>query len=291
MDLERFNSGWYLIGAGLFKKVVLADNAALVADKVFGAHDPAGITSILGVYAFAIQIFCDFSGYTDIARGSARLLGLELMDNFDHPYFATNPSDFWRRWHISLSTWLRDYLYIPLGGNRKGPARTYFNLMATMTLGGLWHGAAWNFVIWGVFHGALLCAHRLASPWLERVVRPRAGWQTTAWLLVRIAVFFQITCVGWLIFRAHSAGQIGQMLGSLLRPRLDREVLHDTDILALAACGLTLLLMELAHMAGRERHFMFRWPVPARAVVYAAGILGFILFGNYQGVQFIYFQF
>src|SRR6185369_9814992 len=113
--LERFYSGCSLIGWGLFKKVVLADNAAMVADKVFGAHDPGGLTVLLGMYCFAIQIYCDFSGYTDMARGSAKLLGFEMIENFNHPYFAVNPSDFWRRWHISLSNWLRDYLYIPLG--------------------------------------------------------------------------------------------------------------------------------------------------------------------------------
>jgi D-alanyl-lipoteichoic acid acyltransferase DltB (MBOAT superfamily) len=289
---DRFYTGCYLLGWGLFKKVVLADNAAMVADKVFGAHAPGGITVLIGAYCFAIQIYCDFSGYTDMARGSAKLLGFELIDNFNHPYFAVNPSDFWRRWHISLSNWLRDYLYIPLGGNRKGTLRTYVNLMLTMTLGGLWHGAAWTFVIWGVFHGSLLCLHRAVSPWLERTIRPGTRGQSALWLAVRVVVFFHITCVGWLIFRAKTAPQLGQMLGALIRhPRIDRDVLHDTDLLIFALCAGTLTLAEIIQLRARDEFICLRLPTPVRAGLYAAVLLAIVLFGNDQGAQFIYFQF
>ncbi|MEM7230001.1 MAG: MBOAT family O-acyltransferase, partial [Planctomycetota bacterium] len=151
VDWAQLNSGFFLIGWGLFKKVVIADNIAVIVDLVFASETNTGLSTVLGVYAFAIQIYCDFSGYVDIARGAARCMGFDLMQNFNLPYFATNPSDFWRRWHISLSTWLRDYLYIPLGGSKCGRTRTYINLMLTMVLGGLWHGAAWTFVVWGIY--------------------------------------------------------------------------------------------------------------------------------------------
>ena len=158
---RRVEWGFHLIGAGLFKKVVIADNVALVADAVFALQNPTGLQSLMGVYAFAVQIYCDFSGYTDIARGTASCLGFDLSKNFNLPYFAHTPSDFWRRWHISLSSWLRDYLYISLGGNRGGEKKTYRNLMLTMLLGGLWHGAAWTFVAGGRFTG--WCCVSIAS--------------------------------------------------------------------------------------------------------------------------------
>ena len=169
-------SGAWLIFWGLFKKCVIADNLAVLVDGVFGATGATGATSLLALYAFAFQILCDFSGYSDIARGLARWMGVELMLNFNNPYAALNPKDFWSRWHISLSSWLRDYLYIPLGGNRKGRRRTYINLALTMLLGGLWHGAAWTFVTWGAFHGLLLVIyHRWAEKFHPRARRILAG--------------------------------------------------------------------------------------------------------------------
>ena len=151
---------------GYFKKVVVADGLAPIVASIFSARSPSGGEVTVAVYAFAFQIYCDFSGYTDIARGVAKLMGFEFMLNFRLPYLAANPKEFWKRWHISLSTWLQDYLYVSLGGNKGGPARTYRNLMTTMVLGGLWHGAAWNFVAWGFYHGSLLIGHRLSFRWL-----------------------------------------------------------------------------------------------------------------------------
>ncbi len=178
MDMS---SGFNLAMWGLFKKVVVADNLALIVTPVFRPGNfsvPPGSIH-LGALAFAFQIYCDFSGYTDIARGVARIMGFRLMDNFRQPYFATSIADFWRRWHISLSTWLRDYLYVPLGGNRHGTAKTYRNLLLTMLLGGIWHGAGWTFVIWGAYQGALLVLERLATgrpptvDWFEQ----RTPWE------------------------------------------------------------------------------------------------------------------
>ncbi len=175
-DIERFYQGSYLIFWGLLKKVVVADNLGLIVKDLFGRWETLdGGLALLAVYAFAFQIYGDFSGYTDIARGVSKCLGFELSLNFNLPYFATSPRDFWTRWHISLSQWLRDYLYITLGGSRGGTARTYRNLMITMTLGGLWHGPAWTYVLWGVYHGALLVGapDRRADPETDRPGRRR----------------------------------------------------------------------------------------------------------------------
>jgi len=280
-------SGFWLISAGLFKKVVLADNVATVARAVFDAQTvPRGWETVLAVYAFAIQIYCDFSGYSDIARGCARMMGFDLMRNFDLPYFATNPSDFWRRWHISLSTWLRDYLYIPLGGNRRGRVRTYVNLMLTMLLGGLWHGASWMFVWWGAYHGLLLCGHRVISG--DRA-KPQAGWRK--W--ISIVLFFQLTCFGWLLFRSISVANFWRML----QPLYDRSAEHPVVLLTpnllltLAAVAIVLAGAQLVKYLADDHDVIFRIPWPVRAVIYAAMFLGLIVFGDFGGGQFIYFQF
>jgi alginate O-acetyltransferase complex protein AlgI len=207
---EQVRAGLWLMLWGFFKKMVVSDNLASLVDSVYGAPAATGGHVLLATYAFAYQIYCDFSGYTDIARGAAKLMGFELMLNFNRPYLAVNPSDFWRRWHISLSTWLRDYLYIPLGGNRGGRLLTYRNLMVTMLLGGLWHGAAWNFVLWGFFHGVLLIGHRLVEEWR---LWPFEG--RLARLFSRV-VMFHLVCYGWLLFRATSFTQIRAFTRSLL---------------------------------------------------------------------------
>jgi len=204
------SSGWALIAMGVFKKAVIADHMATVVEATY--QQPADVYAPalwLGTYAFAVQIYCDFSGYSDIAVGVGRLMGVDLMQNFRNPYGALGPRDFWRRWHISLSTWLRDYVYIGLGGNRRGARRTQINLAATMLLGGLWHGAAWTFVAWGAYHGALLAVARvraLAEPLcrLPRVVR-RLG-------------FFHLVCLGWVPFRAESWSDARTILRTLLNP-------------------------------------------------------------------------
>ena len=210
-------SGWGLIASGCFKKVVIADNLAAVVDPVYANPDGAyGPALWLATYAFAVQIYCDFSGYSDIAVGLARLFGIRLIQNFEAPYAAAGPSEFWRRWHISLSTWLRDYLYISLGGNRRGEWFTYRNLMLTMLLGGLWHGAAWNFVLWGAWHGLLLAALRPAP--FQKFARWSAGhWlpdQAILWL--RRLLFFHLVCIGWAFFRAESLGDCIVLVQGLL---------------------------------------------------------------------------
>ncbi len=292
MTWPAFYSGFYLIGWGLFKKVVLADNVAAVVDHVFAMESPSFATTLIGVYSFAVQIYCDFSGYTDIARGAARILGFDLMLNFNLPYFALNPSDFWSRWHISLSSWLRDYLYIPLGGNRQGLARTYFNLMATMVLGGLWHGAAWTFIIWGVYHGILLCAHRMIRPFIQNRVGPTSRPGITIWYAVKLLAFFHLTCLGWLFFRAQSVTQIQSMLGSILSNSgwLTPDMSPAMMLTAAVCCGL-LAIVQLVQYVSGDLNVIFRFPVPVRAFIYALAAIGFVVFGNFAGEPFIYFQF
>jgi D-alanyl-lipoteichoic acid acyltransferase DltB (MBOAT superfamily) len=290
---EQLRTGTYLLCAGLFKKVVIADNVATVADAAFGLDDPTGLQSLLGVYAFAIQIYCDFSGYTDIARGVARLMGFELCLNFNMPYFARNPKEFWGRWHISLSTWLRDYLYIPLGGNRDGAPRTYRNLMLTMLLGGLWHGAAWTFVAWGAFHGLILCIYRILEPSTRRLKpkRPAAARLVHA---LNVVFFFHVVCISWLLFRADSLGRAWTMLTSVLHTsfsHLSKQVTPLGPVPLLVALAGGMLVVQLAQERRGDLMLVARFPGPARAVVYAGGVIAFLLIGVYGGGAFIYFQF
>ena len=199
-----FRVGLYHVVIGLFKKIVVADNMAPIVNAVFN-DDLSNVTGpecLIAVVAFAFQIYGDFSGYSSIAQGVSRWIGIDLMFNFRMPYFAHSPSDFWRRWHISLSQWLRDYLYIPLGGNRGGELFTYRNLMLTMILGGLWHGAALTFVAWGVFHGSILCLYRPIERRLSDHVEGAPPERAIA-----ATVMFTLVCVSWLFFRAESIDQ------------------------------------------------------------------------------------
>jgi alginate O-acetyltransferase complex protein AlgI len=239
--------------------------------------------------ASAVQIFCDFSGYTDIARGVAKLMGFEFMLNFNQPYASTNPQEFWTRWHISLSTWLRDYLYISLGGNRKGERRTYVNLMLTMVIGGFWHGAAWNFILWGFYHGTLLVIHRAANPLLGRFFDAVSLPGRAASFAVRWFVMMQLTCYGWLLFRATSFEQIRYMTGALFRPF---EGFDGALALQVFLVSLPLLIVELIQFFTRNLDFLsFRWiPAEAKVVCYSV-FLYFVLFRGGQPQAFIYFQF
>jgi D-alanyl-lipoteichoic acid acyltransferase DltB (MBOAT superfamily) len=281
--------GLHLMVWGFFKKVVVADGLAPLVDQIFGLHAVQGGQTLLAVVAFAFQIYCDFSGYTDIARGVAKLLGFEFMLNFNLPYFATNPGDFWQRWHISLSTWLRDYLYIPLGGNRNGALQTYRNLMLTMVLGGLWHGAAWNFVAWGFYHGSLLVTHRLVTPALERVASFTQGRLRTPWLLLRIAVMFGLTCYGWLLFRAKSFGQIAHMTAGLAHPLA--AIPWDTALQAAELSAPIVLVQIVQYRTGRLDFMRLPWiPSVARAAVYSLLVYCTVFHGA-APKAFVYFQF
>ncbi|MBW2273555.1 MAG: MBOAT family protein [Deltaproteobacteria bacterium] len=289
VDWQGFNSGSWLIFWGLFKKVVIADNLATLVDAVFNpASSPTSLELLLGIYAFAFQIYCDFSGYTDIARGVARLMGFDLMLNFRLPYFATSPADFWRRWHISLSTWLRDYLYVSLGGNRRGNRLRNRNLMITMLLGGLWHGAAWPFVLWGAFHGLLLVLHRLLQPWLEQV-RPASVLGQGAWWVLRVLATFHLVCFGWLLFRSESLAQLATHLAILAGPVEAGFAL--SWLLPLAALMLPLLLVQIAQARSGNLEVPLGWSLPVRVATYAALFFIFVTLGEDGGQPFVYFQF
>lgn len=203
-DANRTASGISLIAWGFFKKLVIADNVGMIVDNVFSTNQPGAPMLWVGVFAFGVQILADFSGYTDIARGSARLLGIELSLNFRHPWLAASPIDFWRRWHITLSTWLRDYVYIPLGGNRKGRYSLAINLIVTFVLGGLWHGAAWNFVLWGLLNAALILIWRAASLFRVKVHT-----------LPATLITFIIISANWLLFRESDLSYIGDNIADL----------------------------------------------------------------------------
>lgn len=196
LRLELFVDGVFLIIWGFFKKLVIADNVAVIANKVFVLEQPSFPLLWAGVFAFCIQIFADFSAYTDIARGTGKLLGVNLIENFRHPYLAQSPGDFWRRWHISLSTWFRDYVYIPLGGNRGGKLREARNVMITFLLSGLWHGASWNFVLWGAYWGALIVVYRFAGDLIPARIGALPGMAAA-----RVALMFVLINFGWLLFR------------------------------------------------------------------------------------------
>jgi alginate O-acetyltransferase complex protein AlgI len=283
--------GVQLILWGLFKKVVVADNLAPVVDAVFAAEGELGIVArLLAVYAFAVQIYCDFSGYTDIARGTARMLGFTFPQNFKQPYFASDPSAFWRRWHITLSTWLRDYLYISLGGNRKGPKRTYVNLSLTMVLGGLWHGAAWNYVLWGAYQGLLLVAHRM---WCSLRPQPK---ESPFWVRAfKWGAFFQLVCFGWLIFRAQSMAGIVRFLSMDNLLSAQGLMLSEQAAAGLILGGIGTLVvvawdLALVRSRGNETPLTYQRPL-VQAFVCLFLYVSISLGGSFIGNDFIYFQF
>jgi alginate O-acetyltransferase complex protein AlgI len=258
-------------------------------NEIFANPNPTGFQTLMAAYAFAFQIYCDFSGYTDIARGLAKVMGFEFVLNFKSPYFSTNPRDFWGRWHISLSTWLRDYLYIPLGGNKRGELRTLANLMITMVLGGLWHGARWNFVLWGAYQGLLLVGYRLWEPDLRRASQ---GF-SPAWRPITFSVsvfgFFHVICYGWLLFRAESLNQIHVMTASLLDPVSAMDMGLVTKILFLAS---PVILEHIFQYFPNAFCFVMqsRFLAEVRAVWYA--LLSYlVLFRGGDAQSFIYFQF
>ena len=278
-----------LIGRGLFKKVVISDFLArAIVDDAFGAPGEYGALDVLfGIYGYAVQIYADFSGYTDMAIGIALLLGFRFPQNFDRPYAATSVQDFWRRWHMTLSRWLRDYLYIPLGGSRRGKLATYRNLLATMTLGGLWHGAAGVFVMWGLYHGAGLAAERLVDDG-----RVRRGWRVPAertgglsWL-----VTFHFVCGGWVLFNSDSLDRAWELLGRLLDGWGTAPELLNPLVLT-AIVGSILAQQVSAERARRWSAALASAPLALTAVGFAAWIMLVVALGPEGVSEFIYFQF
>jgi D-alanyl-lipoteichoic acid acyltransferase DltB (MBOAT superfamily) len=269
---------FHLILRGLFKKVVVSSwLASNLVDGVFA--DPQGHSSLdvlFGVYGYAIQIYADFSGYTDIAIGVALLLGFRFPINFDRPYSALSLRDFWRRWHITLSSWLRDYLYIPLGGNRGQSSDMYRNLLITMLLGGLWHGSTWNFVIWGAIHGVALIVERSLPT--ERI-HPVIRWALT----------FHVVCFAWIFFRADSVSAASDVLSAIIGSSGDAKVLNAGLIfLVLASIGVQFVTKSASARMGS---WMNRRPVLIQGIAFGIGLVVIDTFGPEGIAPFIYFQF
>lgn len=288
-DEKNFFDGMLLILQGLFRKCVIADNCALLANAAFAGNMGHNAWAVLiGTYAFAWQIYGDFSGYSDIARGAAQLLGFHFMVNFRQPYLATSLQDFWRRWHISLSTWLRDYLYIPLGGNAHGEKKTYRNLALTMLLGGLWHGANWTFVIWGAIHGGFLAIERYARKLLGIPKGAEASRSAFATWTKRI-LLFQLVCLAWVFFRANSLSAAMTFLAGLGSFAWRPEYLTAIEFLAMFSAPLFLLDLMIEN-SGEEYVFQERSPMFRTAV--AMGLVFVVaFFSANQANAFIYFQF
>lgn len=348
VSVAHLRDGLWLIAWGYFKKIVVADNLARMADDVFrSTADPTGLQVLLGLYAFAFQIYGDFSGYTDIARGTSKLMGIELSVNFRFPYFVRTPSQFWQHWHISLSEWLRDYLFLPMSyrfsrrfdGVRWLGMRDDFWIyaaatMATMLAAGLWHGASWTFVLWGAYQGLLMTGHRFwTAPRKRRrgiaarlaassaaaagvVTAPRQGMRVQAGPSARgeaaqdgagttaggrrrsrwagaaaIVAMFHLTCLGWLMFRAASIGQAADLAWRLIGRFDPSWSVFLSEGSRLAFYVVPLLSLHAYEALHDDLKAVFRLPVSIRYAVYAAIAYFILLFGDYAGAQFIYFQF
>lgn len=307
-NYERVTKGFMVMMWGFFLKVVIADRAAAVANMIFAdyyAYDTVPL--VIGVICFAVQIYCDFASYSTIAVGAAKIMGFELMDNFDTPYFSMSIKEFWRRWHISLSTWFRDYLYIPLGGNRKGKVRKYLNLMIVFLASGLWHGANWTFIVWGGLHGLYQIIGEVSSP-LKRKAEEKLHVRTNAssYKLLKIGMTFALTCCAWIFFRADNITIAFEYIARIFT-RFDPWSL-TTGILynvGLERNDMNILLLALAVMVAVDavkykKNVRFE-DIPDNQNVWVRGLILFalifavIVFGayglNFDAQQFIYFQF
>lgn len=288
---EMLGRGVFLICTGLFKKAVISNYISLnFVDRIFDAPSLyTGLENLLGVYGYALQIYCDFSGYSDMAIGIALLLGFHFNLNFDSPYQSKNITEFWRRWHMSLSSWLRDYLYISLGGNRKGKFRTYLNLLITMLLGGLWHGASWRFMLWGALHGAALALHKWFSEWNLNISFPPKLAQ-----VLGVAITFHFVCFCWIFFRAPDMATAGQVLTQIFT-QFNGHVLPE---FVMGYKGVALLMVAgfILHFVpkGAEQKaeaWVVRMPLAAKTALLVATIL-LVIQTKSAGIQpFIYFQF
>jgi alginate O-acetyltransferase complex protein AlgI len=289
-DSTRVSEGMFIMLTGFVKKMVLADNLAVFADLVF--KKPESYNSVelaVGVLAYTGQIYCDFSGYTDIARGGSQMLGFDLPENFDYPYLSRSITEFWRRWHMTLSRWLRDYLYIPLGGNRGGELATYRNLFITMTLGGLWHGARITFVIWGAYHGTLLAIHKLYGG-ATQSARWKAAREHLAYKVMATVVTLVLVMIGWVFFRAQTFGAAVAVLARIgtawpvatWKPtrELDQTGWYLAALVALHAAGATKLGLRTNRLL----------PPSGRGLMWSGMVLVLYWFAT-TSPTFIYFYF
>ena len=284
-QFENFISGLTQILFGLYKKVVIADLIALYVESIYGSYELyTGFTLLFATYLFAIQIYCDFSGYTDIAIGSARILGYDLMENFRTPYFSKSITEFWRRWHISLSSWLRDYLYINLGGNRKGRILTYRNLMITMFLGGLWHGASWNFIIWGGLHGIYLGFERLTN--FPKYIESKSNIQK----LISAFISFNLVCLAWIFFRAETLVKSVGIISRIFEIDFFMNLkIKDTNIFIAIIFNIIIFIALEKTVKNISQNKLLK--TLKISFIHLVLITLILLFGVNEGSQFIYFQF
>jgi len=292
---EMFGRGIYLICTGLFKKAIISNYISLnFVDRIFEAPSLyTGLENLFGVYGYALQIYCDFSGYSDMAIGIALLLGFHFAINFDSPYQSKNITEFWRRWHMSLSSWLKDYLYISLGGNRKGQLRTYFNLMLTMLLGGLWHGASFRFIVWGGLHGVGLALHKLFTSIKFKSVKQNPALQS--WIsAISILITFQFVCFCWIFFRAPTMDSAGQMVYQIIA-QFNAQVFLEFVVGYKAVLFLMLLGYVLHFLPATSEQKAETWvtqlPLAGKATLLIAIIVLVIQTKSASIQPFIYFQF
>lgn len=301
-NAEEFLCGFWMMLFGYFEKIVIADRVAIYVDAVFGDYSAVGgIQVVLAILGFTLQIYCDFSGYSHIAIGTARILGVHLMDNFRQPYLATSIKDFWRRWHISLSTWFRDYLYIPLGGNRRGSVRKHFNLMVTFLVSGLWHGAAWHYVLWGGVHGVYQILGNVLRPVKKKIILLlHIDIHTFSHKLLQIFITFLLTSFAWLFFRAESIGKaISMMKYAVTNWKYvgKAEVgLNAPNVVLLLIATVILITVSILreagiHLSGRLLVQNSWFKVMVTFIVTLSILIFGIWGGNYDASSFIYFQF
>ncbi len=303
-DYERIKSGLLLMLWGFFQKVVIADRLAVLVNTVYNnPSEYEGVQFIVATIFFSFQILCDFSGYSDIAIGAAKVLGYDLMKNFDRPYFSKSLREFWRRWHISLSTWFRDYLYIPLGGSRVGTLKMYRNLAIVFVVSGLWHGANWTFVIWGALHGAYLIFEEITKPAADKVYRlmniEPLGF---SYRLIHGLKTFALVCFAWIFFRANTVNDAFYIIDHLFVQnwsKLFNKQLFSLglDEMDFQMAILSILILLTVHWIQRKRNIrewlQGQW-LPVRWVFYLGLVLFVLIFGYYGGnekAEFIYFQF
>jgi len=294
---DDITSGLKRMAWGFFKKLVVADRLALYVNDVYSApRNFNGLQLTLATFFFAYQIYCDFSGYTDIALGTAQVLGFRLMENFETPYYSLSVSEFWRRWHISLSTWFRDYLYIPLGGNRVSKQRHIANLLFTFCLSGLWHGANWTYVFWGFLNGLYLVIGWLTKDWRTRL------WEgiglhegTIARKTIMLCTTFLLICTAWIVFRARSMSDAAYVFTHLTTGWDFHKIATEQFLLRqLPVAIAAIIALEIGQLWNRVvsvPSFVGNFPTPARWALYAGFVMTVVMFGVYKQMQFIYFQF
>lgn len=299
VDYGRITDGLKVMLWGFFLKIVIADRLGYIVDEVYNnIYEHQSLDYLIATYAFSFQIYCDFAGYSFIAIGAAKVLGFNLMDNFRRPYFSKSVGEFWKRWHISLSTWFRDYLYIPLGGNRVGRRRWLVNILIVFVLSGLWHGAGWTYVVWGGLHGLYLVCSQLtlgARKSFAAAFRPERFGR--AYSLGRVLVTFHLVALAWVFFRANTLGDALHVLGSL-GSGINFESLAMKGLglprEEIVLAGLSIAFMEFIHVVqerGKMRKFLDEKHVAFRWSVYIALIVAIVLFGIFEKRDFIYFQF